>query len=75
MKILSIALLGASLLASGAVAAKEPAHLPANANQYYDLFEGPSRGLAPSRQVAQRDLETERTLPDPLHQQLFTVGH
>ena len=45
MKILSIALLGASLLASGAVAAKQPAHLPANANQHYDLYQGLPAGV------------------------------
>jgi hypothetical protein len=75
MKILTIALLGASLLASGAVAAKQPVHLPDNANQYYGLFQGPSRGVAPSRLTDRPELQTVDTIPDPLHQQLFTVGH
>jgi hypothetical protein len=51
MKILSIALLGAGLLMSGAVAAKDYRHAkqPANANQYYGLYRNPSDSLAPSR--------------------------
>jgi hypothetical protein len=40
MKTLGIALLPASLLASGAVAAMQPTHLPANASQFYGLYQG-----------------------------------
>ena len=40
MKSLGIALLGISLLASGAVAAKQPIRLPANANQFFGLYQG-----------------------------------
>ena len=48
MKILNIVLLGASLLASGAVAAKQAIHLPPNANQYYGFYQGPSDGFTTS---------------------------
>jgi hypothetical protein len=49
MKILIVALLGASVLASGAVAAKQHPHAkqPANANQYYGIYQSPSQALAP----------------------------
>ena len=50
MKILSIAFIGMALVASGAVAAKEPSHYrqPANANQYYGFYQNPSQAIAPA---------------------------
>jgi hypothetical protein len=50
MKIFSIALIGSALVMSGAAAAKERPHdsQPANANQYYDLYQNPSQAITPS---------------------------
>ena len=50
MKIFSIALIGSALVMSGAGAAKERPHdgQPANANQYYDLYQNPSQAITPS---------------------------
>jgi hypothetical protein len=50
MKFFSVALIGSALVMSGAVAAKESPHAgqPANANQYYDLYQNPSQAIAPS---------------------------
>ncbi|WOJ88544.1 hypothetical protein RZS28_12010 [Methylocapsa polymorpha] len=49
MKILNIALISSTLLMSGAVAAKDYPHTkqPANADQYYGLYQNPSRAVAP----------------------------
>ena len=62
MKILTIAFLGAGLLMSGAVAAKDypPAKQPANANQYYGLYQNPSQVVAPSI-TDRRDFEHSGT--------------
>jgi hypothetical protein len=45
MKILSIAFIGMALVMPGAVAAKEPSHdrQPANADQFYGLYQNPSQ--------------------------------
>ena len=69
MKILSIALLGAGLLASGAAVAKQPArHLPANANQYYGLYQGSSIGQASSLGFAYSPGDISHNYPsDGLH--------
>jgi len=50
MKILNITLISSILFISGAVAAKDYPHAeqPANANQYYGLYQNPSQALAPS---------------------------
>jgi hypothetical protein len=50
MKPLSIALVCSALVMSGAVAAKEQvrAGQPANADQYYGLYQNPSQAIAPS---------------------------
>ena len=50
MKILSIALIGAALVMSGAVSAADSAHAgqPARANEYYGLYQNPSQAIAPS---------------------------
>ena len=50
MKFITIAFLGAGLLMSGAVAAKDYpyAKLTANADQYHGMYLNPSQGSAPS---------------------------
>jgi hypothetical protein len=54
MKSLGIALLGIGLLASGAVAAKQPPlRLPANANQFFDLYQGQTASATQSGVTAQ----------------------
>jgi len=53
MKILSIALIGAALVMSGCVAAKEThAGLPANANQFYGRYQSPWQDeIAPRQSI------------------------
>jgi hypothetical protein len=49
MKFFSIALIGSALVMSGAVAAQETrAKQPADANQYYGLYQNPSQAIAPT---------------------------
>jgi hypothetical protein len=69
LKILTIALLGAGLLASGAAVAKQPAHhSPANANQYYGLYQGSSISQGPSLGFAYSPQDTSHDYPsDGLH--------
>jgi hypothetical protein len=49
MRILSIGLISAALVISGAVAAQENrAKQPADPNQYYGLYHNPAQAIAPS---------------------------